>query len=270
MVISTVSGAPQINLIDAAANSGVRRFVPAEFEGAPGHRPRHARHDPLDRGKAASLERLRHWANQRRCVMKFTIFTCGVFYERFAHGGLAAVGVGASTGYNHQGAYLLDIENRTAEIVARTSSSGRDIPIYISLVSLNDVGRFVAAAIEHDPMAWPGELRMAGERRSLSEIVQWAESIKGGSSILLVFIFRKYELTHQGTLFTTDVIQAGDLQAHIEHADFYQQYDKLNRMHELQATEKGRYDFENPNLNALVDVEPTSFWDWLRLQYGIV
>lgn len=139
LVISTVSGAPQINLIDAAAHSGVRRFVPAEFEGPLARRPRHARDDPLDRGKAASLERLRHWQNQRRCEMRFTVFTCGVFYERFARGGLASVDVGASTGINYQGSYLMDIESSTAEIVARTSSSGRDVPIYLSLLSIQYV-----------------------------------------------------------------------------------------------------------------------------------
>ena len=95
------------------------------------------------------------------------------------------MGVGASTGANYQGAYLMDIENSTAEIVARTSSSGRDIPIYISLVSLNDVGRFVAAAIGADPSNWPGELRMAGDRRSIAELIQWAEAVKGGSWLSL-------------------------------------------------------------------------------------
>lgn len=154
--------------------------MPAEFEGPPARRPRHARDDPLDRGKAASLERLRHWQNRRGCDMRFTVFTCGVFYERFARGGLASAGVGSSTGANYQGSYLMDIENSTAEIVARTSASGRDIPIYISMVSVDDVGRFVAAAVELDVASWPGELRMSGDRRSIAEVLQWAEAIKGG------------------------------------------------------------------------------------------
>jgi hypothetical protein len=179
LVISTVSGAPQINLIDAAAGARVRRFVPAEFEGPPTRRPRHSRDDPLDRGKAESLDRLKYWQNQRR-QMRFTVFTCGVFYERFSHGGLAALLIGNSTGANYQGSYLMDIENSTAEIVARTSSSGRDVPIYISLVSAHDVGRFIAAAIELDPTSWPGEFRMSGDRRSVAEVLQWAEAVRGG------------------------------------------------------------------------------------------
>lgn len=88
------------------------------------------------------------------------------------------MGVGASTSYNYQGAYLMDIAEHTAEIVARTSSSGRDVPIYLSLVSVHDVGRFISAAIELDPNSWPSELRMAGDRRSIAEILHWAETVK--------------------------------------------------------------------------------------------
>ncbi|KAH8599180.1 isoflavone reductase family protein-like protein [Bisporella sp. PMI_857] len=246
LVISTVSGTPQINLIDAAAAANVRRFVPAEFEGPPARR---GRHDPLDRGKSAALERLRHWTNQRRCVMRFTIFTCGVFFERFAPGGLASVNIGNSTGANYQGAYLMDIGNSTAEIVER-NSSGRQI--YISMISVNDAMKFVAAAVELDPQTWPGELRMASERRTVSEVLQWAEAIKGGA------------------LFSTDIIEARDLQLHLEQAIYYQDVYKTNKIHELMATEQRRYDFEQPNLNELVTINPPpeSFWDWLRSQWG--
>lgn len=176
LVISTVSGTPQMNLIDAAATSNVGRFCPAEFEGPP---VRRGRNDPLDRGKAAALERLRHWATQRQCIMRFTIFTCGVFYERFAPNGLYSAGIGDSTGATYQGAYLMDIGTNTAEIVER-NSAGR--PIYISMISLNDVGRFVAAAVDINLQTWPNELRMTGERRTVSEVLQWAEAVKGGMS----------------------------------------------------------------------------------------
>jgi hypothetical protein len=175
LVISTVSGNPQINLIDAAANSGVRRFVPAEFEGPPARR---SRNDPLDRGKAAALDRLRHWSHGRRSVMRFTIFTCGVLYERFSRGGLGSIGIGASTGANDQGAYLMNVEQSTAEVVER-NAAGR--PIYLCLTSADDVARFVTAAIELGPETWPAELRMSGERRTVAEVVQWAEAVKGGS-----------------------------------------------------------------------------------------
>ena len=33
LVISTISGSPQINLIDAASRAEVRRFIPSDYEG---------------------------------------------------------------------------------------------------------------------------------------------------------------------------------------------------------------------------------------------
>lgn len=38
-------------------------------------------------------------------------------------------------------------------------------------------------------------------------------------------------------------------------------------MQELIATEQKRYDFTNPNLNNLVDVQPIPFWSWLADQW---
>lgn len=66
-----------------------------------------------------------------------------------------------------------------------------------------------------------------------------------------------------GAQFSTDVIKARDLNAHLDHAHDIQDFDKVDRIQELIATEQKRYDFTNPNLNDLVDVQPISFWSWL-------
>lgn len=42
-----------------------------------------------------------------------------------------------------------------------------------------------------------------------------------------------------------------------------QDYAKVDRVQELIATEQRRYDFTNPNLNSLVDIQPKPFWEWL-------
>jgi hypothetical protein len=173
LVISTVSGNPQINLIDAAAHSEVRRFVPAEFEGQPRRRPRN---DPVDRGRAACLERLRHWSASNRHQMDYTVFTCGVFYERFARGGLGSLGIGASSNVYYPGSYLMNVEAGTAEIV-EISAGGH--PVRLVLTSITDVARFLVAALEIDLNTWPEEFRMQGDRRTVTEIVQWAGMIKG-------------------------------------------------------------------------------------------
>ncbi|KAL2071205.1 hypothetical protein VTL71DRAFT_12440 [Oculimacula yallundae] len=245
LVISTVSGNPQINLMDAAANSNVPRFVPAEFEGPPSRRPRN---DPMDRGRAACLDRLRHWSRHNRHPMPSTIFTCGVFYERFARGGLGSLDIGVSSNCYYPGSYLMNIETSTAEIVETTTSGN---PIYVAMTSIYDVAMFIVAALDLGIDNWPEEFRMQGDRKTVTEILQYAESVKGGM------------------LFETDIIQAIDLNTHLEHATYYQDYTKVARISELIATEQRRYDFTQPNLNAVVNVVPTSFWDWLHNNWGI-
>ena len=175
LVISTVSGASQINLIDAAAHSRVRRFIPAEFEGPPSRLDRSL----PDRGRAASLDRLRHWSHSNRHPMKYTVFSCGVFYERFAPGGLYSKSIGASTNVQYQGSYLIDIGSNTAEVVER-NAAGQSI--YICMTSVNDVANFVVAALQLNPQNWPSEFRLRGERMTVAQVVQWAETAKGGMS----------------------------------------------------------------------------------------
>ena len=69
-------------------------------------------------------------------------------------------------------------------------------------------------------------------------------------------------------MFSTDIIEARHLQAHLDQAVYYQDVYKATKIQELMATEQRRYDFERPNLNELVNITPESFWDWLREQWG--
>jgi len=57
-IISTVTGTPQLRLIEAAVQCRVRRFAPAEFEGQPGLR---GPNTVLDRGKSAALSLLEYY-----------------------------------------------------------------------------------------------------------------------------------------------------------------------------------------------------------------
>jgi hypothetical protein len=173
LVISTISGDPQINLIDASAHSKVHRFVPAEFEGPPSRR---ALNDPLDRGRKASIDRLRYWSRNPDRSMKFTVFTCGVFYERFGQGGLEALGIGASIGIQHEGDYLMNVRSGTAEVVKKTESGS---PIHICLTSVFDVARFLAAAIDLRLQTWPSEFRVSGGRLSITQVLQLGAAIRG-------------------------------------------------------------------------------------------
>ncbi|CAG8979532.1 hypothetical protein HYALB_00004985 [Hymenoscyphus albidus] len=244
VVISTVSGSPQINLIDAAAHSGVSRFVPAEFEGPPGRR---TPNDPLDRGKKATIARLKEWSHDSRHRMRFTIFSCGVFYQRFARGGLAAYNIGSGTGIRQEGDYLMNLGTSTAEIV-EFNAAGQSL--YVCLTSVYDLAKFVAAALELGPSTWPAEFRLQSDRRTVSEIVQWGAVVKGLSDL------------------DTIVHQASALPAHLEYHSFHRNWTQLARFQELAATEQGRYNFSQPTLNQLVNVVPEPLWDWLYREWG--
>lgn len=169
-VISTISGNPQLSLIDAAAAAHVRRFVPSEFGGPPSLRPQN---DLLDQGRRAAILRLhQHEASG----MRFTIFTCGVLYERFGPGGMAASQIGLHSHIAREGEYLMDFRRRRAQI-PYSGNSGQ--PAMVCLTSAHDVARFIVAAL--DLPSWPREFRLRGERMSVRDIVAVAEAVQGTS-----------------------------------------------------------------------------------------
>lgn len=196
LVISTIPGQSQLHLIDAAHRARVRTFVPSEFEGALARRPPSS-NDPLDtRSSAQALDRLRQLSQQppqpqpphsqpphspsSLPPMSFTVFSCGVLYERLAPGGLASFNIGAGQTLAGQGDYLADIDNATAEIVETNAQGGT---AHVSMTSVCDVARFVAAAVEIGPERWPRELRMRGDQLSVRDIVATAMSVRGGELI---------------------------------------------------------------------------------------
>lgn len=74
--------------------------------------------------------------------MRYTVFSCGVFYERFAPGGLAAYNLGASIGGGAgavEGAFLVDLGRGTAEIPA-ADAAGRPVAA-LSLTPIRDLAR---------------------------------------------------------------------------------------------------------------------------------
>ncbi|KAJ9156139.1 NAD(P)-binding protein [Pleurostoma richardsiae] len=250
LVISTISGNEQLDLIDAARRARVRLFVPSEFEGALGHRS--TPNDPLDRGSAAAMDLLRRWSQSKSSPMQYTVFSCGIFYERFAPGGLGTLNIGAGSGLSNPGDYLVDIGAQTAEIVEH-NAHGR--PIQVCMTSVYDVARFVAAAIELGPGNWPREFKMRGDQMSVRDIVGTCSNVRGVGFDLVVHQFR-------------------DLEAQLE---YQQQMGDWNRWYYFQrliATANGRYNFRQANLNEAVnnsehvDVRPLGFREWLEQAWG--
>ncbi|KAL9604008.1 MAG: hypothetical protein Q9219_000770 [cf. Caloplaca sp. 3 TL-2023] len=233
-VVSLISGNPQITLIDAAAQAGVRRFAPAEFEGSVAQRPHQP--DALDRGKHAALERLRYYQTRG---MQYTSFVCGILYERFGPGGMIASGIGLRSGIGAEGDYLMHISQRIAQIPY--SATGR--PGTVCMTSAEDVGIFVAAALSLPQ--WPLELRMRGERMTVSQLVQVVEAVRGTPFQKASYNAQSMELALQ------QARSANEIQAQL-------------RAIALIATANGRYDFATPNLNSMVAVTPKRFQIWLQ------
>ncbi|KAI4223740.1 MAG: hypothetical protein LQ349_007369 [Xanthoria aureola] len=233
VVLSVISGPAQIALIDAAAQAGVRRFAPAEFEGPAALRPQQ---DALDRGKRAALERLQYYQTRG---MQYTSFVCGILYERFAPGGMYASRIGLRSGIGAEGDYLVNISQRKAQIPYGTNGQ----PAIVSLTSAEDVGKFVAAAISLPQ--WPPELRMSGDRMQVSRLVQIVEMVRGAG----------FEKAHYNSQSMWSALQLAQSAQNIQ---------QQLRVITLMATASGRFDFASPNLNSLVAVTPTRFQAWLQ------
>ena len=173
-MISTISGAEQINLIDAARRARVRRFVPSEFEGAVAHRP--GGDDPLDEDSATARSLLQQWSQSEAYPIRSTVFSCGVFYERFAPGGLEAYNMGSTWSLRAQGSYLLDLGAGTGDIPITDS---RNNPVHLVLTSAYDVARFLAMAVELGIDNWPAEFRIIGARLSTDRLRQICSEDRG-------------------------------------------------------------------------------------------
>ncbi|KAI1303452.1 isoflavone reductase [Xylaria venustula] len=245
LVISTVSGVEQLNLIDAARQARVHTFVPSEFEGSLNHRPE-PDDDPFDNGSAGALQQLQHWSSSRHYPMKYTVFSCGIFYERFAPGGLQTYNMGASCHLSRQGAYMIDVGLGTAEIPT-TNAQGRQIQI--TLTSAFDVARFVAAAVDLGIDNWPREFKMRGARITPQRILQFCSEVR---QMEFDVINRPYhEILNWLEFYRTN-----------------NQEEMWFSLQHLLQTANGRYTFGEANLNDLVDVEPIGFRQWLSNNWG--
>ncbi|TQW00732.1 hypothetical protein V2A60_001779 [Cordyceps javanica] len=246
LVISTISGQEQLNLINAAGHGRVRYFVPSEFEGSLAKRPP-ARSDPLDRGSAAALALLRQWSDGSS-RMKWTVFSCGVLMERFHPYGLAGIfNMGAGEGVGTVGSYLADINNGFADYTPRDAKGNS---VKICLTSVLDVVRFIVAAVELGPSTWPSEFTMRGDKKSLADVIAAMS-------------------TARNVQFETHALSYQELLTHIAYNSEMGHFDRVAYLQRNLETANGRYDFSRTTLNDAVErssrvsVHPMSFRQWL-------
>ncbi|KAI5793171.1 hypothetical protein EDC01DRAFT_88042 [Geopyxis carbonaria] len=248
-LISTISHSePQLALIDACLTAGVLRFVPAEFEGDLDSRPLAAVKDPdspfSHRDRFDVLDRLR----EERHRIESTIFVCGLFYERFAPGGLKGSGICASEGFmKNEADYLLNYRNATIPALPMSSKTKKDNgdqhEVIACFTAAKDVGKFVAKALGMEK--WPAQLRCYGERMRLLDVIEIAEKVKG----------KKFSATE---------VTWDHLHDQLFEAEDGKKWDQVMQIDSLMATHRGEFDFTDPDLNkAFPEVKPVTLEDWL-------
>ena len=159
-VISTIAALtkdeltrPQLALLDAAVKAGVKRFVPSEFG------LRSSPESPIEgfRWKWVVAEAV------RKSGLEYTIFEVGIFTNYLAAG---TPGIG----HLYPLMPLLDVEHYKGTLPADTS-----IPVV--LTTAEDVGKFVAASLDLEN--WPEYSQVRGDRKTLAEILNVAEEVRG-------------------------------------------------------------------------------------------
>jgi hypothetical protein len=168
LVISMFTGNTELLLINAAVEANVRRFVPGDFSGPICHR---VDQDPFDYGQRNSLLHLVSTG------MKYTIFTCGILYERFLHGGLAFADLGGSLVLNQEADFVMDIRTMRARLPHQANGE----PVMLCMTFMRDLARFILAALALPLPLWPTEFFVRGERMSVSKIISIAEEMRGKS-----------------------------------------------------------------------------------------
>lgn len=240
-VISTVMGMPQLRLIEAAIQARVRRFAPAEFEGQPGAR---GQRNILDRGRDSAIATLQRYQG----YMQYTVFVCGVLYERFAVNGMMSHRIGTNTGYGGEGDYIANPRYMTS--VAPVYDAAQNLS-YLCLTSAYDVARFVVRSLN---IAWAPEMSMCGERMSVNALVETIRACRNQSWAGI-----EYQ-------------DSANLQYQMGIAQIEGQTTRQRQIAALLATAEGRYDFAVPAyLNSLFpDVQPMRFRDWFILNWASI
>lgn len=166
MVISTIKGPEQLALIKCAALANVQLFIPSAFSG-----PTQSTPSSLDTSEWQTvLDTLKFCRS--KTGMNFTIFTCGIFYERFAPGGLNAVQI--STSNNRHAAvgeecnFLVDMRAAKATLPVPGSHEAS-----ICMTSARDVAKYIVASLRafENLAAWPAEFKFCIEKLKMSELL---------------------------------------------------------------------------------------------------
>ena len=144
----------QLAIIAAAKEAGVKRFAPSEFA------IRDYRDWDFYAGKIPVLEAT------KASGMEFAQFTCGIFMN-YLGTGTPKEGIDALSGLRPWN-FVIDTKAGTADLPGDGNAK-------LTFTRLQDVGKFVAAALELDK--WEEEMGMVGSTMSYREVVSAVEKV---------------------------------------------------------------------------------------------
>jgi hypothetical protein len=256
-IICTVIGPSQLELLKAAVAVGVRRFAPAEFEGPISCRPET---DLLDRGK----HNMRGWLEyyQERNKIQFTVFSCGVLYERFAPMGLKKSRVGLRLNYGNEGDFIINPRNLLAAVPHRNERGD----ISICMTAAHDVARLVVRSLSMT--YWPPEFTLVGEKIAVSEIIRTVLRVRSKSSKNCL---SKANIGTDCGQVHSNSVMLGETQLQVDLAAAQVTSNEAEQIKILEhlAVVEGRYTFSRPGSlrQSNQDIRPIKFETWLRHQW---
>jgi hypothetical protein len=101
--------------------------------------------------------------------MKYTVFSCGLFMERFhPYGMINTFGIGQGSGVGGPGEFLVNSGTGAAEYPEQDSKGHS---VRVCLTSVYDVVRYIVAAVDLGPSHWPREYTMFGDRMKVRDLI---------------------------------------------------------------------------------------------------
>jgi len=175
VVISTICNTAQLALVEAAAGARVHHFIPSAFSG-----PEQSAAQSIGQEQWQGLiSLLQH--HEAESSMRYTLFTCGVFYERFGPGGTNALQISTVNNRHpaigEEGSLLVNV--RLGEATIPLAPNGEELAI--CMTSARDVARYVVATMQayKDINAWPEEFKFCTERLTMSDLTTTCARARG-------------------------------------------------------------------------------------------
>lgn len=154
---------PQVKVIDAAVEAGVKRYAPSEFA--------HGSYEGIDLYR----RKVKPWEHVKSSGLEYTRYSCGIFTNLLATGTPKMDETEALAGVRPWN-FIINMKQGTADLPGDGTQQ-------ISWTEIGDICRFVIASLDLEK--WPVESTMYGDTASWADVIAKVERIRGGEKILV-------------------------------------------------------------------------------------